>query len=327
MFLSGNSEGAVVVSQLPVDAFGTLLRGRIIIGWPCELNFWNNDRARTASRAADGALRAVDEMTGADPFKALLAGGVDLPTLAVNGTADDFFAERDSIAASVADALGVPAEKRPTGDAQRTFEGLGLTHACVAVLDGGYHDPTVTHDDSLRALLLEMLQRPELIGRLDEHWAGKPMARLLRSASRGAGAARGVLTVRVGLDDASASDAHAEGRAAQGLATQARLRAFETRLAARVDVSRRGGHPDDSTALRVVLTELFDDINRARQRPVAWGAPSAAPNRASEARADAPGAWGERARRARAAAPTFAAGFVAGALAVVALRAARPGRA
>eukprot|EP00873_Tetraselmis_striata_P002904 jgi/Tetstr1/423168/TSEL_013936.t1 len=163
VFLFGMSEGAVVLSSFHDDMYSDMLRGRIVCSYTCEQNYWNYNR----------------------PEDAGIAGAPTIPSLNIVGYSDEYFGYQDSVSTSVA-RVGDYAPI--TGNAFDAFVAAGLEWGLVAHLEGGRHALTWTHDDVIRELLSDFLERPQYTCRqLPQLWGHIPalqdeITRVRRSA-------------------------------------------------------------------------------------------------------------------------------------------------
>ena len=99
----------------------------------------------------------------------------DVPTLCVNGSADQFFGRRNSISEKVihrsSDSL-IKKGDRPniTGDAGQRIAELGMSCAFVAQMEGAKHAMCATHDAALRETLRAFLEAPKECVGIPDRW-------------------------------------------------------------------------------------------------------------------------------------------------------------
>jgi len=136
IFCYGMSEGAVVLSSFSDEMYSDIIRGRVICSYSCEQNYWNYNR----------------------PEDAGIAGSSWVPTLNIMGYVDEYFGYQGSVAATVAGCGDYPPI---AGHAFDAMVAAGLEWGLVAHLEGGRHALTWTHDDILRELLSDFLERPQ----------------------------------------------------------------------------------------------------------------------------------------------------------------------
>lgn len=104
-----------------------------------------------------------------------LGGQIDVPTVNIIGTKDQYFGPEDSVAKIVAeDNTTGYGDKNLTGNAYNTFVRQNLSCALVCVLEDGVHSPCNTHDNFLRELLDTFYTRPGSIWDLDQIWDEDP---------------------------------------------------------------------------------------------------------------------------------------------------------
>jgi hypothetical protein len=134
-----------------------------------SLDVWNPDARRAPSRS--------NASSPAPPPRGLFGSRwrTDVPTLCINGSADQFFGRRNSVSEKVihrsSDSL-IKKGDRPTitGDAGQRIAELGMTRAFVAQMEGAKHAMCGTHDAALRATLRSFLQDPERCAFIPEQW-------------------------------------------------------------------------------------------------------------------------------------------------------------
>lgn len=114
---------------------------------------------------------------------AALGGALDVPTLQIIGSLDEYFGgpASGSVASQVAAAAAAGGARANgffnpglRGHGFETFAQQRLGRGLVAVLDGARHDATVTHDNVLRALLRTFCAKPHACAALDALWAADP---------------------------------------------------------------------------------------------------------------------------------------------------------
>ena len=99
----------------------------------------------------------------------------DVPTLCVNGSADQFFGRRNSVSEKVihrsSDSL-IKKGDRPniTGDAGQRIAELGMSCAFVAQMEGAKHAMCATHDAALRETLRAFLEAPKECVGIPDRW-------------------------------------------------------------------------------------------------------------------------------------------------------------
>jgi hypothetical protein len=153
--LMGTSEGAMSVSRFDDRPYGKLITGRIINAFACEYCYFTPTRA-----SAD------------------LGGQLDVPTLNLIGTRDEFFGPAadaewpGSIASHVAaDASGRGWGEPISGNAYASFLRQGVKTALVATFVGAAHDGTEHADNAIRDVMLSFLAAPLRCVELLEQWS------------------------------------------------------------------------------------------------------------------------------------------------------------
>lgn len=151
-FLGGTSEGAMTIARFDDQRYGEKVIGRFINSFGIEYCYF------TPTEEA-----------------AQLGGQLDVPTLNIIGTKDQYFGPTDSIAKIVAqdDATGYGNEDL-TGNGYRTMLRQGVDIGLVCVLENGVHSPCNTHDNFLRQLFQYFFGRPSSIWELDRLWEADP---------------------------------------------------------------------------------------------------------------------------------------------------------
>lgn len=151
-FLGGTSEGGMTVARFDDHRYGERVIGRFINSYSVEYCYFTPT-----------------------PEAGELGGQIDVPTLNIIGTKDQFFGPEDSVAKIVAsdDTAGY-GDKNLTGNAYNTFVRQNLECALVCVLEDGVHSPCNTHDNFLRELLDTFYSRPGSIWDLDNIWDNDP---------------------------------------------------------------------------------------------------------------------------------------------------------
>mmetsp|Transcript_13567 Transcript_13567/g.34835 ORF Transcript_13567/g.34835 Transcript_13567/m.34835 type:complete len:280 (-) Transcript_13567:320-1159(-) len=149
----GTSEGAMSVSRFDDRAYGKLITGRIINAFACEYCYFTPTRD-----AAD------------------LGGQLDVPTLNIIGTHDEFFGPpasgewAGSIASKIAADKNTGWGEVPTGNAYASFLRQGVKVGLVATFVKAEHDATLVADNALRDVLLSFLASPLRCTELLEQW-------------------------------------------------------------------------------------------------------------------------------------------------------------
>jgi len=148
-FLGGTSEGAMTVARFDDQRYGEMICGRFINSFSVEYCYFTPTKE-------DGEL----------------GGQLDVPTLNIIGTKDQYFGPEDSVAKIVAeDETTGYGDKDLTGNAYNTFVRQGIETALVCVLEDGVHSPCKTHDNFLRQLFDAFFTRPGSIWELEEQWS------------------------------------------------------------------------------------------------------------------------------------------------------------
>lgn len=141
------------VARFDDRPYGKLITARIINAYGCEYCYFTPTR-----EAAD------------------LGGQLEVPTLNLIGTADEFFGPpasdgwTGSIAARVAANTESGWGDTPTGNAYTSFLRQGVRTGLVATFVGAEHDGTLAADNALRDVLLSFLSAPLRCTELLEQW-------------------------------------------------------------------------------------------------------------------------------------------------------------
>merc|ERR1711879_68710 len=122
----GQSEGAMTVARFDDQRYGAMIRGRIISAFSVEYCYFTPDRAA-----------------------ATFGGSAEIPTLNVIGDCDEFFGPKDSVALSCVTKRdqGGWGSDHLTGNGFKEMKRKQMRRGLVAVLEGGRHDLSTTHDN------------------------------------------------------------------------------------------------------------------------------------------------------------------------------------
>lgn len=154
-FLGGTSEGGMSVARFDDQRYGEMVCGRFINSFSIEYNYFTPK-----------------------PEAGEIGGQLDVPTLNIIGTKDEYFGAQDSVAKLVAqDTLRGYGNKLLTGHGYDTMVRQGVEAGLVCVLEDGVHSPCNTHDNFLRQLFDIFFARPESIWELDAIWSVDPTMR------------------------------------------------------------------------------------------------------------------------------------------------------
>ncbi|CAJ1353745.1 unnamed protein product [Effrenium voratum] len=136
-FLGGTSEGAMTVARFDDQRYGEMVIGRFINSFSIEYCYFTPEREA-----------------------GLIGGQLDVPTLNIIGTKDQYFGPVESVAKVVA-VNGVTGygDKNLTGNGYKTMVRQGLDIGLVCVLEDGVHSPCETHDNFLRQLFNTFFSR------------------------------------------------------------------------------------------------------------------------------------------------------------------------
>mmetsp|Transcript_11927 Transcript_11927/g.29378 ORF Transcript_11927/g.29378 Transcript_11927/m.29378 type:complete len:562 (-) Transcript_11927:192-1877(-) len=148
VFLAGTSEGAMTIARYNDRRHGKLINGRIISAFNVEYCYFTPH---------ENAAR--------------FGGSKKVPTLNIIGDDDPYFGPYNSVAAEVAkDKKTGYGKAKITGNAFETMVAQGMHRGLTVVLEGGKHDPTITHDNFLRDLFSSFLSAPQNCGELHLQW-------------------------------------------------------------------------------------------------------------------------------------------------------------
>ncbi|CAE8621538.1 unnamed protein product [Polarella glacialis] len=151
-FLGGTSEGAMTVARFDDQRYGEQIIGRFINSFGIEYCYFTPT-----------------------PNDGKIGGQLDVPTLNIIGTKDQYFGAIDSVAKIVAnDPTNGYGEKDLTGNGYKTMVAQKLNVGLVCVLEEGVHSPCNTHDNFLRQLFQHFFTRAASIWELDQIWSGDP---------------------------------------------------------------------------------------------------------------------------------------------------------
>lgn len=149
VYLMGTSEGAMTVARFDDQRYGPLINGRIISAFSVEYCYFTPT-----------------------PQAGEFGGSMEVPTLQLIGSHDQYFGCHDSIAQLVAkDPVHGYGDKQLKGNAFETMKRQGMDKGCCCVFEGGMHDLTVTHDNALRDIFSTFFSRPGRIHHLHEIWS------------------------------------------------------------------------------------------------------------------------------------------------------------
>lgn len=151
-FLGGTSEGAMTIARFDDQRYEAMICGRFINSFSIEYCYFTPT-----------------------PAAGELGGQLDVPTLNIIGTKDQYFGPEDSVAKIVAeDEDSGYGNKDLTGNGYNTMVRQGVDVGLVCVLENGVHSPCNTHDNFLRQLFDHFFTRPGSIWDLDSIWLTDP---------------------------------------------------------------------------------------------------------------------------------------------------------
>lgn len=151
VFIMGTSEGAMTVARFNDQKYGPLINGRIISAFSVEYCYFTPT-----------------------PEAGKIGGSLDVPTLNLIGSHDQYFGNHESIAQLVAKGPTGYGSKNLTGNAYQTMKEQGVDRGLVCVFEQGKHDLTVTHDNALREIFQAFFTRPNRCHQLDQIWLKDP---------------------------------------------------------------------------------------------------------------------------------------------------------
>jgi len=156
-YLGGTSEGAMTVARFDDQRYGAMLIGRFINSFSIEYCYFTPE-----------------------PEAGLIGGQLDVPTLNIIGTKDQYFGKEDSVAKLVAEN-GVTGygDRNLTGNGYNTLVRQGVDVGLVCVLEDGVHSPCNTHDNFMRQIFNTFFSRTQSIWELHMIWAVDPSVRAL----------------------------------------------------------------------------------------------------------------------------------------------------
>lgn len=154
-FLGGTSEGGMTIARFDDQRYGEMVCGRFVNSFSIEYNYFTPT-----------------------PEAGEIGGQVDVPTLNIIGTKDQYFGPTDSVSKIVVeDAVAGYGDKELRGHGFKTMVRQGIDAGLVCVLEEGVHSPCDTHDNFLRLLFDHFFTRPGSIWELDAIWGTDPVLR------------------------------------------------------------------------------------------------------------------------------------------------------
>jgi len=141
--IMGCSEGAMTVTRFDDQRYGRMIVGRIIVSYACEYCYMHTSET-----------------------DAKFGGQLDVPTLNMIGTHDEFFgppAHGDFVGSCASKISAQPdgwGKANVTGNAYESMLQQGMLSGLVATFPTGEHDLTLTHNMPLRDVMLDFLHRP-----------------------------------------------------------------------------------------------------------------------------------------------------------------------
>eukprot|EP00931_Biecheleriopsis_adriatica_P117876 TRINITY_DN93358_c0_g1_i1.p1 TRINITY_DN93358_c0_g1~~TRINITY_DN93358_c0_g1_i1.p1 ORF type:complete len:613 (+),score=117.59 TRINITY_DN93358_c0_g1_i1:20-1858(+) len=161
-YIAGTSEGAMTVSRFDDQRYGDMVIGRIINSFSIEHCYFT---------PTEGAAR--------------LGGQLNVPTVNIIGTHDEYFGAKDSVALRVKDD-----KVRGYGDVKLDGHGYDmlmeqeLEVGLVCLTEEGMHGPCTTHDNFLRIMFQTFFTRPGSIWNLAGLWSHDPYLKTLVSVMK-----------------------------------------------------------------------------------------------------------------------------------------------
>lgn len=152
VFLGGTSEGAMTISRFDDQRYGSMIIGRFINSFSIEYCYFTPN-----------------------PEDGQIGGQLEVPTLNIIGTRDQFFGPSDSVAKVVT-------EDGDTGYGDKVLDGhgfpqlvkQGVNRGLVCIFEDGVHSPCETHDNFLRPLFDLFFRRACDIWEIDRIWVHDP---------------------------------------------------------------------------------------------------------------------------------------------------------
>lgn len=149
IFMGGTSEGAMTIARFDDQRYGALILGRFINSFSIEYCYFTPT-----------------------PESGKLGGQIEVPTLNIIGTKDEFFGPIDSVAKIVAaDANTGYGAKNLSGNGYLTMVEQKVRFGLVCIFEEGMHAPCDTHDNFLRPLFDIFFRRPHDIWKLGDIWS------------------------------------------------------------------------------------------------------------------------------------------------------------
>lgn len=152
VFLGGTSEGAMTIARFDDQRYGSMIIGRFVNSFSIEYCYFTPTEE-------DGRI----------------GGQIEVPTMNIIGTRDQFFGPIDSVAKLVA-------EDTDTGYGDTELDGHAFPQlvkqqvhrGLVVIFEDGVHSPCDTHDNFLRPLFDLFFRRAADIWQIDRIWGHDP---------------------------------------------------------------------------------------------------------------------------------------------------------